>query len=92
MITRIEAQNYRCFRNLAVDLERYQVLAGANGAGKTTFLDIPSLLGDLLSTRRVSEAFLERRHPQLAPRAHARRTAPPGSGPLVLVRGRSAAV
>lgn len=70
MITRVEAHNYRCFHNLAVDVDEYQVLAGANGAGKTTFLDIPSLLGDLLSTRRVPEAFLERRTAASAPRAH----------------------
>ncbi|SDL79332.1 Predicted ATPase [Glycomyces sambucus] len=71
MITRIEAHNYRCFHNLAVDVDGFQVLAGANGAGKTTFLDIPSLLGDLLSSRgRISEAFLKRRTDQSAPRAH----------------------
>ncbi len=30
---------------------------GANGAGKTTFLDIPTLLGDCLQQREISQAF-----------------------------------
>ncbi|WP_173099164.1 methylation-associated defense system AAA family ATPase MAD3 [Actinomadura verrucosospora] len=59
MITRIEAYGYRCFPSLSVDLDRYQVLAGSNGAGKTTFLDIPTLLGDLQG-RLAEAAFLER--------------------------------
>ena len=59
MITRIEAHNYRCFARLAVDLDRYHVLAGANGAGKTTLLDIPVLIGDMLRRQRAVEAFLE---------------------------------
>jgi hypothetical protein len=69
MITRIEAHNYRCFPKLAVDLDRYHVLAGANGAGKTTLLDIPVLLGDMLRHQRVVAAFLERQVPGRAPRA-----------------------
>lgn len=58
MITRIEAHNYRCFAQLAVDLGGYHVLAGANGSGKTTLLEIPPLLGDLLRAQRVADAFL----------------------------------
>jgi predicted ATPase len=69
VITRIEAYNYRCFAMLAVDLDRYHVLAGANGAGKTTLLDIPVLLGDMLRQQRVVAAFLERQSPGRAPRA-----------------------
>ena len=58
MLTRIEAYNYRCFADLAVDLGDFHVLAGANGSGKSTLLDIPVVLGDLLSSRQISEAFL----------------------------------
>lgn len=58
MITRIEAYNYRCFSTLAVDVDRYQVLAGSNGSGKSTLLDIPILLGDLLRADRIADAFL----------------------------------
>jgi predicted ATPase len=59
MITRIEATQYRCFDRLDVDLGESGVIVGANGAGKTTFLDIPTLLADLLSAKRLSAAFLQ---------------------------------
>ncbi|MYT21755.1 AAA family ATPase [Streptomyces sp. SID7760] len=59
MITRIEAYNYRCFENLAIDLSRFHVLAGANGSGKSTLLDIPVLLGELLTARQIVDAFLD---------------------------------
>ena len=59
MITRIEAHNYRCFPKLAIDLDRYHVIAGPNGAGKTTLLDITVLIGDMIRRQRVVAAFLE---------------------------------
>jgi len=59
MITRIEAENYRCFRSLRVNLTEYQVIIGVNGAGKSTLLDIPVALGELLS-RPVGEVFADR--------------------------------
>lgn len=60
MISRIDATNYRCFERLGVGLPQLCVLAGVNGSGKTTLLDIPVLLGDLLRSRNVSGAFMER--------------------------------
>ncbi|WP_295452811.1 hypothetical protein [uncultured Thiodictyon sp.] len=39
MITRLEATGYRCFECLAIDLTDFQVIVGANGAGKNTLLD-----------------------------------------------------
>ncbi|WP_431521631.1 methylation-associated defense system AAA family ATPase MAD3 [Actinomadura madurae] len=69
MITRIEANRYRCFSGLSVDLDRYHVIVGANGSGKSTLLDIPVLLGDLVRLRRVSQAFLEAQRPGRARRA-----------------------
>lgn len=60
MITRIEATNYRCYERISVASSEFQVLAGANGSGKTTFLDIPVLLGDMLRARNVAAAFIER--------------------------------
>lgn len=60
MITRIDATNYRCFERLSVPLSELCVIAGANGSGKTTLLDIPMLLGDLLRSRNVAGAFMER--------------------------------
>ena len=60
MITRIEATDYRCFKRLWVGVSDFQVLAGANGSGKTTLLDVPVVIGDLLRSRNVAAAFLER--------------------------------
>lgn len=60
MITRIEATRYRCLERVDVDLPSLGVLVGANGAGKSTFLDILSLLGDCLRQRDVSKAFITR--------------------------------
>jgi ABC-type Mn2+/Zn2+ transport system ATPase subunit len=62
MITRIEATRYRCLERLDADLDTYAVLVGANGAGKTTFLDIPGMLGDCLQQREVGQAFTTRQH------------------------------
>ena len=61
MITRIEATRYRCFDKLDVELGDFRVLVGANGSGKTTLLDIPVLLGDMLRSRSIGDAFLDRR-------------------------------
>lgn len=58
MITRIQAFKYRCFDRLDIKVGQYHVLAGANGTGKSTLLDIPLLLGEILS-RGLIPAFLE---------------------------------
>ncbi len=68
MITRIEANRYRCFEKLAVDFNRYQVLVGRNGAGKSTLLDIPILIGEMLENRSIQKTFFGERD-RLAPRA-----------------------
>lgn len=60
MITRIDATNYRCFERLGVPMSDFSVIAGANGSGKTTLLDLPVLLGDLLRSRSVAGAFMDR--------------------------------
>lgn len=60
MITRIEANRYRCLKNLGIDIPRYAVLVGANGSGKTTLLDVPRLIGDCLSQRDITQAFTQR--------------------------------
>lgn len=70
-ITRIEAYDYRCFSALSVELGRYHVLAGVNGAGKTTFLDIPVFIGDMIRARRVLTAVLGRQENRRAARAAA---------------------
>jgi predicted ATPase len=45
MISKIDAVNYRCLRNVSQILGNFHVLAGPNGSGKTTFLEVPYVLG-----------------------------------------------
>lgn len=44
MITKIEAVNFRCLRNVSQELGNFHVITGPNGSGKTTFLEVPQLL------------------------------------------------
>ncbi len=48
MISLVEAYNYRCLRYIRQPLRSFQVLAGPNASGKTTFLDTFEFLSDLL--------------------------------------------
>lgn len=48
MITRIEALDYRALRYVAQSIGPFQVLVGPNASGKSTFLDVPAFLGDLV--------------------------------------------
>ncbi len=61
MITRIEATNYRCLEKLGLDLSGFAVLVGANGAGKTSLLDIPNLMGECLRAQYVGQVFTLKR-------------------------------
>lgn len=49
MITRIEALDFRCLRFISRALSEFHVLVGRNASGKTTFLDVPALLADLVA-------------------------------------------
>jgi predicted ATPase len=60
MISRIEALNFRCLRHIPQDLETLHVLVGPNASGKTTFLDVVALLGDLVGEGLKSAIFDER--------------------------------
>lgn len=44
MITKIEAVNFRCLRNVSQELGHFHVITGPNGCGKSTFLEVPQLL------------------------------------------------
>jgi predicted ATPase len=44
----IEALGYRSLRYASCRLRRFHVLVGPNASGKSTFLDVPAFLGDLL--------------------------------------------
>lgn len=45
MITKIEAVNFRCLRNVSQTLGPFHVLTGPNGSGKSTFLSVPHVIG-----------------------------------------------
>lgn len=49
MITLVEAKGYRCLRYVRQPLDEFHVLVGPNASGKTTFLDVISFLGRLVS-------------------------------------------
>jgi predicted ATPase len=49
LITRIETLNFRCLKYVSQSLKPFHVLIGPNASGKTTFLDVISFLGDLVS-------------------------------------------
>ena len=50
MITRIEAENFRCLRYANQPLGRFHVLIGPNASGKTTFLDVIGFLGRMVAS------------------------------------------
>ncbi len=59
MIRLVEALNFRCLRYIRQPLESFHVLVGPNASGKTTFLDVIALLGQIVSDG-VEKAINER--------------------------------
>src|SRR5438309_11454099 len=49
MIQLIEALDFRCLRYVCQPLGRFHVLVGPNASGKTTFLDVVSFMGRVVS-------------------------------------------
>lgn len=47
---RIEALRYRSLLHVSQSLGLFQVLVGPNASGKSTFLDVPAFLGDVLNS------------------------------------------
>ena len=45
MITKVEAVNYRCLRNISRELGPFHVIAGPNGSGKSAFFEVIKVLG-----------------------------------------------
>ena len=44
MINQVRIQNFKCLRDVTVDLERFTVFVGANGSGKTSVLQALDML------------------------------------------------
>jgi predicted ATPase len=61
MFTRIHAHNYRCLQAVDQSLGSFRALVGPNASGKTTFLDVISLLSDLMTNRGDVVAAVQRR-------------------------------
>ena len=57
MITRIEIDGFKSFRDFAVELKPFQVFIGPNGAGKSNLFDAIVLLSNLSSSFSLSDAF-----------------------------------
>lgn len=49
MITLVETLDFRCLRYISRPMDSFHVLVGPNASGKTTFLDVVALLGDLVA-------------------------------------------
>ena len=47
-LRRVRAVNYRCLRNVDVELDQFHVLVGANGSGKSALFDVLLFMHDLL--------------------------------------------
>jgi predicted ATPase len=50
VIRRVEALRYKCLRAVKREIAPFQILVGPNASGKSTFLDVIALLGDLLDS------------------------------------------
>jgi predicted ATPase len=48
VISRIEALNYRCMKQIDQALGPFEILVGANASGKSSFLDVIAFLGDFV--------------------------------------------
>jgi len=59
MIRFVETLNFRCLRYIRQPLENFHVLVGPNASGKTTFLDVISFLGQVVSDG-VERAIIDR--------------------------------
>lgn len=57
MISLIEAINYRCLRYVRQPLGPFHILVGPNATGKSTFLDVPAFLRDMVTSGPTEAVF-----------------------------------
>jgi ABC-type phosphate/phosphonate transport system ATPase subunit len=48
MLERVHVENYKCLRDVTVDLGKLTILIGANDSGKSSFLDVLKTLGEIV--------------------------------------------
>ncbi len=60
MLTRVEVRNFKSLRDVNVPLSNFHVLVGANGSGKSSFLDVFLFMRDLLN-EGLQEALRKRK-------------------------------
>ena len=63
MFTRVQTQGYSCLKSIDQELGRFRALVGPNASGKTTFLDVISLMGDLMRRRGDVVGAIQERSP-----------------------------
>lgn len=51
--TKVKVRNYKCLKNINVDLNDLTVLVGPNGSGKSTFIDVFRFLSDVSQYGRI---------------------------------------
>ena len=64
MIQQVTVKNFKCLRDLTVNLERFTVFVGANGSGKTSVLQALDLLCRTFRTQQsqnLDGEFLQHR-------------------------------
>ena len=61
MFTRIQTRYFRCLKSVDQTLGPFRALVGPNASGKTTFLDVIGLLGDLVKNRGDVLACIQER-------------------------------
>ncbi len=57
MISLIEALNYRCLHYVRQELGPFHILVGPNATGKSTFLDVPAFLRDMITSGPTEAVF-----------------------------------
>jgi predicted ATPase len=57
MLSKVEALHYRSLQYVSQPIAPFQVLIGPNASGKTTFLDVVALLGDIVRANNAAEAI-----------------------------------
>jgi predicted ATPase len=61
MITRLEVDGFKSFKDFHVELRPFQVLIGANGAGKSNLFDVILLLSRLVEDKTLYDAVQQTR-------------------------------